>query len=83
MLTKDIKIIDDTDIFKLWNKIKDNNLNLKEFDIFHFENNKLLKLYGRNYILKYILTNNTKLFNLVLLSGFNNKFIKNSAWKYK
>jgi hypothetical protein len=73
-----INTIDHTNIFKLFNEIKDLNNNLL-FEIYYFQNKQLLKLYGTNYILKCILTNNDNLPNLVLLSGFSNKSIINSS----
>jgi hypothetical protein len=79
MISKNIiNTIDDTNIFKLFDKITKPYNNL-EFEIFHFENNKLLKVYGKNYILKCILNSNTELPNLVLLAGFSNKSIINSS----
>jgi hypothetical protein len=74
-----INSIDNTYIFNFFNNIKKDNLDLKRFQIYNFENKKIFKLYGTNYLIKYNLTNNFKLPNLVLLSGFSNKSIINSS----
>lgn len=61
------------------NNIITNNLDKNSFSFYYFDNEKIIKLYGKNYIIKYNLTNNSNLPNLVLLSGFSNKSIINSS----
>ena len=73
-----INTIDDTNIMHVIINLN-NNYNNLHFKIFHFDNYKIFKLYGTNYLIKYLLNDNINLPNLVLLSGFSNKSIINSS----
>ena len=57
MLTKNINIIDDTQIMQIIINLNNHIHNLN-YKIYHFDNKKIYKLYGINYLIKYNLSDN-------------------------